>query len=221
MNTMIEKYRKLLVSTKRKGIADLFNHMVQNGFFESPASHRFHGVYPGGLAEHCKSVYDMVAKMQSKMKLDEITGAGQKPLPVSGDNMIIACLLHDLCKMGAYISTGNGKYKYKDQPKGHAELSITRLKGFIELAPVEEMMIRFHMGVYGLNEFYSEKDYGSGEYPLRGDHSQDAGLTKEESKEARYGKSLANAWYHNPIVKVMYFCDEISTLAAKAEEAHP
>ena len=44
-------------------------------------------------------------------------------------------------------------------------------------------------------------------------------MTREESKAARYGKSMANAWYHNPIVKMMYFCDEIATLEEKAKEA--
>ena len=31
----------------------------------------------------------------------------------------------------------------------------------------------------------------------------------------RYGKSMANAWYHNPICKFMYFCDEIETITDK------
>jgi hypothetical protein len=101
------------------------------------------------------------------------------------------------------------------------------------------MMIRFHMGVYGLREFYEpggweakthveyeigsiadfiQDVFGGPEYPLRGDHSKDYGLSKEESKKLRYGKSLRNAWYHNPIVKVMYFCDELATLEEKGKE---
>ena len=82
-------------------------------------------------------------------------------------------------------------------------------------------MIKFHMGVYGLNESYEEGSWASkanAEYPLRSDHSKDEELTKEESQKARYGKSLFNAWYHNPIVKIMYFCDEVATLEEKAKE---
>jgi hypothetical protein len=75
---------------------------------------------------------------------------------------------------------------------------------------IEELMIKYHMGVYGLNEFYAEDDWQTGEYPIRGD--------KSLSKEERRGKSLANAWYHNPICKLMYFCDEIATLEEKAKE---
>jgi len=80
------------------------------------------------------------------------------------------------------------------------------------------MMIRYHMGVYGLNEFYKKDDWQTGEYPLRGDHIACEGLSKEESKAARYGKSMANAWYHNPIVKLLYICDELETLQSKAAE---
>jgi len=120
--------------------------------------------------------------------------------------------------MGAYIGTEK-PYKWnKQQPKGHALLSIERIKKHIELTELEELMIKYHMGVYGLNEFYDEDDWQTGEYPLRGDHTNDKEMSKEESKKARYGKSMANAWYHNPIVKVMYFCDELATLEEKAEK---
>jgi len=90
------------------------------------------------------------------------------------------------------------------------------LPGYM-LLQLEEMMIRFHMGLYGANEF----EQYCGEYSLCGDHSNDKEkMTREEkeaSKAARYGQSLRNAWYHNPIVKVMYFCDELATLEEKAK----
>ena len=82
-------------------------------------------------------------------------------------------------------------------------------------------MIRYHMGIYGLNELYEPDSWefkAGAEYPLRGDHSKDESMSKEESQKARYGKSLRNAWYHNPICKLMYFCDEIATLEEKANE---
>jgi hypothetical protein len=200
----------LLSSTKRDGIEKLIQYLCEEGFFESPASTRYHGVYPGGLAEHSLQVYDLLFGYQNRLQLDKIVSPGQKPLPVSGWNLNIACLLHDVCKIGAYIPTGNGDYKWnKNQPKGHALLSITRIEQYIKLEEIERLMITYHMGVYGLNEFYEEGDYQTGEYPLRGDHSEDTNLSKEESQKARYGKSLANVWFHNPICKMMYFCDEI------------
>lgn len=64
----------------------------------------------------------------------------------------------------------------------------------------------------------SKWDAKNGEYHLRGDHRACHGMSKEESQAFRYGKSYANATFHNPIVKLMYFCDEIATLREKALE---
>jgi hypothetical protein len=216
-----EKIIRLLKSTERKGIDELIAYLKQGGFFESPASTKFHGSYAGGLAKHSLGVYELLAEFAGKFNLGEVTNSGQKPLPIEPATTIIAALLHDVCKMGAYL--GDEKpYKWnKEQPKGHATLSIERIKKHIELTALEEMMIKYHMGVYGLNEFYEEDSWEfktSAEYPLRGDHSEDEKLTKEESQAARYGMSLRNAWYHNPIVRVMYFCDELQMLGEEAEE---
>ena len=211
-----EKIKELLMGTKRKGIESLIKYLEDEGFFEVPASTRYHCCYAGGLAEHSLRDYELLINLNINiLKLDAVTSPSQNPLPIKPDNVIIAALLHDVCKIGAYI--GDEKpYKYnKQQPKGHALLSIERIKKHIELTELEEMIIKYHMGVYGLNEFYSEDDWQSGEYSLRGDHTNDKEMTKEESKKARYGKSMANAWYHNPIVKVMYFCDELATLEEK------
>ena len=208
----------LLGGTDRKGILDLINYLAKKGFFESPASTKFHGCYEGGLAEHSYKVYSYLCEHinQRKMKLDAVTSAGQQPLPIKQENLIIAGLLHDVCKIGAYLGTEN-PYKWnKQQPKGHALLSIKRIEQFIELEEIEKLMIKFHMGPYGTNEFYEKGSWQSGEYPLRGDHSNDKKISREESKKLRYGKSLANAWFHNPVCKIIYFCDEIESLESKA-----
>ena len=200
-----DKIIELLMGTKRNGVASLLEYLEVGGFFESPASTRFHGAYAGGLADHSLRVYVLLIKL-CPINICDAIGSGQNPLPLDCDSLVIVGLLHDVCKMGAYL--GEEKpYKWnKSQPKGHATLSLERIKKHIELTDLEELMIKYHMGVYGLNEF----DEKSGEYPLRGDDSL--------SKEERRGKSLANAWYHNPIVKVMYFCDELATLEEKAQQ---
>jgi hypothetical protein len=223
MNTK-ERITELLLSTQRDGIEKMVEWLVDEGFFESPASTRFHGAYPGGLADHSLAVYELMMEFNERLDVCTSLSPGQKPLPTEEENIIIACLLHDICKAGAYIPTPDGKNPYRwneAQPKGHATLSILRIKHYIDLVPIEELMIRYHMGVYGLNEFYEKGSWKyktSAEYPLRGDHSNDEDMTKEESQKARYGKSLRNAWYHNPIVKVMYFCDELATLEEKAKD---
>ncbi len=206
-----ERIIKLLESTNRNGIDVLVKSLVIEGFFESPASTRFHGCYKGGLAKHSLRVWELLSNKASELKLNIAADSGQKSLPFDDSNIIIAALLHDVCKIGAYI--GDEKpYKYnKANPKGHALLSIERVEKFIELTEIEKMAIKYHMGVYGLNEFYKKDDWQTGEYNLRGDDTK--------TKEERYGNSLANAWYHNPIVKIMYFCDEIATLEEKAAES--
>ena len=213
-----EHIRALLESTHREGVNCLIAYLVQEGFFEAPASTKYHGCFKGGLAKHSLRVYELLAEHCVKLKFNKVVGSGQKQLEILQVNIIIAALLHDVCKIGAYL--GDEKpYKWnRKQPKGHALLSIERIKKHIDLSELEEMMIKYHMGIYGLNEFYGEDGWQTGEYPLRGDHADDEKMTREESKKSRYGKSMANAWYHNPIVKVMYFCDEIATLEEKASE---
>ncbi len=213
-----EHIRALLESTGREGMDALIGHLMTAGFFESPASTKFHGCYKGGLAKHSLRVFELLDDYHARLKLGEVSSPGQRPLKFDRSNIIVVALLHDICKVGAYL--GDKKpYKWnKQQPKGHGRLSIDRINGFITLDEIEILMIRFHMGVYGLNEFYKKGDWQTGEYPLRGDHVACEGLDKEESKTFRYGKSMANAWYHNPICKLMYFCDEIATMEEKASE---
>ena len=207
-----DRITDVLGLTDRKGIDGMIGWLEGKGFFESPASTKYHGCYPGGLADHSWGVYELLSENTAGMDLDAVKSAGQKPLTIEQGTLEIAALLHDVCKVGAYIDKGDGAYKWhKGHPKGHASLSIKIISEFIELSDLETMMIRYHMGVYGLNEFYAEGDWQTGEYALRGDHSKDKGMTKEESQAARYGNSMANAWFHNPIVKVIYFCDELAT----------
>ena len=202
-----ERIIALLLSTKREGMDSLIDYLVKGGFFESPASTRFHGCYEGGLAEHSINLYDTLAT-NYPLSTNDVTGRGQKPLPADASTYVIVALLHDICKIGAYVRTkaDDGWTSNRNKDKGHALLSIARIKEYIELTQLEEMMIKYHMGVYGTVEF----DEKSGEYPLRGDSTK--------SSEERYGQSLANAWYHNPIVKVMYFCDELETLGNKLDK---
>ena len=195
-------------------------YLADEGFFEAPASSRFHGSYEGGLAVHCLRVYELMEASVGSYKLDEKASYGQMPIKLKPENIIIATLLHDVCKIGAYVRTkkDDGWTNNRNKDKGHAKLSIFRIKKYIELEKIEEMMIRFHMGVYGLFEFQDREGDPNGEYPLRGDHSKDEGLNKEESSKKRYGKSLANACFHNPVVKMMSICDELATFEEKAKE---
>lgn len=181
-----------LRSTKRSGISELINYMTEEGFFTSPASMDNHNARKGGLADHSLRVYRLVDEYNKKLRLDRIKEKGQRPLKIKKDTLIIAGLLHDLCKIGKYIGDKKPYKLNRDMPAGHAVLSIERINEYIDLTDLEEMLIKYHTGVYGLEEF----DENTGEYELR-------------------GGQMANAWYHNPIVKVMYFCDEQATFEEK------
>lgn len=181
--TTEHKIIELLNSTQRKGIDALIEYLKSNNFFVLPASHRFHGVKDGGLAEHSLQVYELLAQYNLSLNLK-----------VADESIIISALLHDVCKIGLYKKEFREWTKNRDNDKGHSILSIKRIKQFIELTELEEKMILYHMGIYGLKEF----DEKQGEYTLR-------------------NESMANAWYHFPIVKVMYFCDELATMMEKAE----
>ncbi len=200
------KIVQLLSETNRTGMAELTEALRAGGFFQSPASHKFHGCYRGGLAAHSLRVYELLM-FHSSLKLGEITTPGQKPLPLTVENIAVATLLHDTCKIGAYTGEPGNYARNGKHPKGHALLSLTWIHQFLRLDEIEHMMIRYHMGVYGLHEFHKPGS-SSGEYLLRG--------YPAATSDERYGNSLANAWFHNPICKVMYFCDETATMEEKA-----
>ncbi|MDD5328077.1 MAG: HD domain-containing protein [Phycisphaerae bacterium] len=187
----------LLKGTDRENILKLINYLLTSDFFTSPASTRNHGCYIGGLASHSLAVYRKLSEFNLALALG-----------TNEESLIIAGILHDVCKINAYIRTkaDDGWTYNRDKEEGHAALSIKRIKKYIKLTDLEELMIKYHMGVYGLNEY----DKKTGEYPLRGDETK--------SKEERYGKSLANIWHHQPIVKIMYICDELATLEEKNGE---
>ncbi len=176
----------LLEETEREGMAGMINYLKEHGFFTSPASTRFHGCWRGGLADHSMNVQRLLLQYNQQFQLH-----------VDEHSITIATLLHDLCKIGAYLGSGK-PYKWnRSQPKGHALLSLIRIAHHITLTEVEDKMIQYHMGVYGLKEFDPES--GKGEYTLR-------------------TKGMIHAWHHYPIVKVMYFCDEFATFEEKTKE---
>lgn len=177
-----EEIERLLRATNREGMENLIACMNEKGFFTSPGSTKYHGCYEGGLAAHSLNVYEA---------FDETIQLCSVEVPE--DSIAIACLLHDLCKAGAYIGTAKPYVYSKSHPQGHAVLSIERIKKFIALTPLEENLIRYHMGVYGTREFSAR----SGEYTVL---------------------ELTAVWEKEPAVKLMYFSDELATLVEKAEE---
>jgi len=171
---MKEEVKELLLSTKREGMEKLVGALDKVNFFEMPASTKFHGNYEGGLIEHSLSVYKLFKEMIEKFKLE-----------LKEDSIIICSILHDVCKANQYIRNGKSWGWNASNPKGHAKLSLSRIKQFIKLNDEEEQIIKYHMGFYGISAF-SDK----GEYTLM---------------------EMVNAYNINKLAKLFYFCDDMSS----------
>jgi 23S rRNA maturation-related 3'-5' exoribonuclease YhaM len=134
-----------LQTVKRDGIDSLIDYMMESDYFSAPASTRFHNSFPGGLCLHSLNLMHAFKDVDKKL---------QTPLP--NDSIVICALLHDLCKVNAYIETSNG-YESVKGLKGHATLSLSRIKEHIKLTKEEDDIIRYHMGLFGIF-VYKEHD---------------------------------------------------------------
>ena len=104
---------------------------------------------------------------------------------VKRDSIIIAALLHDICKsdiyrrsvkkkrnvLGQWEDTEGYKLTYKNFPMGHGEKSLViALYSGLELSDDEMLAIRWHMGAWGVNQHSIEdcKNYDIARklYPL-------------------------------------------------------
>ena len=123
-----EKIIKLLRSTKRKGIETLIRFMDESNYFNCWGSFRHHK-YNGGLAEHSLEVYD--AALSNNSNCDK-------------NSIIIASILHDLCKVQYDFPKETGDYF----TKGHGTKSVRIIEDYIglKLTDEERRAIRFHMG---------------------------------------------------------------------------
>ena len=117
----------------------LLLHLSETTFYIDPASTKYHGSYEGGLRDHSYNVMTNLVTLTDKL--------GLKWQDHQSPNII--GIAHDVCKIGSYVSDGNGGYKWNPyQPKGHGEISIQRIKEWIDLTEEEELCIRWHMGPY-------------------------------------------------------------------------
>jgi len=108
-------------------------------------------------------------------------------LRLENSTIILATLLHDLCKMGAYVQNDKGYHWNQNQPKGHGTLSVERIQQFIKLYDIEVAMIKYHMGPWNTVQAAGTD---KGDYPLL---------------------DMVEAWKKWPAVKFVYFADELAT----------
>ena len=157
-----EEFLELLRSTKRDGVEDVITDLENLGFFSAPASAGHHLNVEGGLVLHsinpCKAalaVWEAMKPLEPSLQTE-----------VSRDSLIIASLLHDVCKADIYVrsvkkrrnvlgqweDTEGYKVSYKEFPMGHGEKSVIQLLcSGLDMTDAEMLAIRWHMGAWGIN----------------------------------------------------------------------
>lgn len=157
-----EEFIELLRSTNREGVEDLLEGLENMGFFSAPASANHHLNTEGGLVQHSLNTCKAALMVWEGMTAIEPSLSKE----VERDSVIIASLLHDVCKSDIYSRTvkkkktaigtweDNEGYKvsYKNFPMGHGEKSVILLLcNGIALSDDEMLAIRWHMGAWGIN----------------------------------------------------------------------
>lgn len=123
----------------RDGATELYQHLMDGGFFISPASAKHHLAVRFGLVAHTLNV---VAAAIDLCTTEMFSGCDE-------DTVIRAALLHDICKMGKYKGTQSDGFQYQDNRMlGHGEESVIMAQQYMKLTDKEILCIRWHMGAY-------------------------------------------------------------------------
>lgn len=159
-----DRFEGLLQECGRPGTDRLLAFIRSSDFYTAPASTKYHACYEGGLLEHSLNVYDLLDAKTHEPVWNPIMS------DLKHESIVIAGLLHDLCKTNFYVaeyrnkkvysengtkSDSNGRFDWQSVPSyaiddkipyGHGEKSVMMIEEFIKLEPVERYMIRWHMG---------------------------------------------------------------------------
>ena len=162
MNMSKENFIDILSGTRRPGMASVLEKLEETGFFEAPASTRFHLSNKGGLLEHSLNVYR--AALMVREQVIKARPELEEQLPL--DSVAICTLLHDTCKCDIYkegiLSRKNADGYWEKYvgyqvdynagiPLGHDEKSVILLLSWgLELKPEEMLAIRWHMSAWDM-----------------------------------------------------------------------
>ena len=135
----IEKYKKFMGDILTQ---DVFIETLDKlGFFDAPASIKYHGAYKGGLFDHSLATAEALVELTNKLGL-----TWTRP-----SSPYIVGMLHDLCKCDNYVVDFETD-KYIHNPDlildGHGEKSIIMIQKFMSLEDEEIACIRWHMGAF-------------------------------------------------------------------------
>lgn len=153
---MKNKFDTLLKKTNIKGVEQLIKKLEISGFYHAPAStsKNKHSAKDQGLLEHSLNVYDTAIIMYNLFKNE---------LAYTESDIIIASLLHDVGKAGAF---GENYYTENILKSGkqseskpyevnkiissaqHQDTSIMVISKYIDLTYDQFIAIKYHNGLY-------------------------------------------------------------------------
>lgn len=176
-----QEFEALLRSTGREGIEYVIEDLEKDGFFEAPASSGHHLNIQDGLCQHSLNVCKAGLMIWEGLKTLDPSGVNN----AKRESVIIATLLHDVCKtdiykrtvkkrknkLGQWEDSEGYRVSYKDFPMGHGEKSVIMLLcSGLELHDDEMLAIRWHMGAWGINmnSYEDQRNYDTArqKYPL-------------------------------------------------------
>ena len=161
MENLKQQFQEKLLSTNREGMENVIKHLERLGFFTAPASTKFHLNVQGGLMQHSWNVCNTALMLREQM----IQMKSELAERLSEDSVIIASLLHDVCKSNIYKETilnrknDQGVWEkvpgydvdYSALPLGHGEKSVIMLLALgLKLTRDEMLAIRWHMTAWEL-----------------------------------------------------------------------
>ena len=161
MENLKQQFQEKLLSTKRDGMENVIKHLERLGVFTAPASTKFHLSVKGGLMKHSWNVCKTALMLREQMILMKPELVDKLP----EDSVVIAALLHDVCKSNIYkdaiLNRKNDQgywekvpgyeVDYSSLPLGHGEKSVIMLLTLgLKLTKDEMLAIRWHMTAWEL-----------------------------------------------------------------------
>lgn len=168
--TFIQLCKKYI---QREGLEKVLAYLEHSDFFTAPSSTGFHLNEEGGLCLHSIHVFENACRIYDHIALPYIKeGISPFECEISRENIAIAALFHDICKVKLYHKVEKWKkdsnnkwmsypgYEVKDEfPFGHGEKSCLMLSWYMRLKPEEMLAIRWHMGMFDVAENGSSQRY--------------------------------------------------------------
>ena len=141
-----------------KSIDEVVECLDNTGYFDAPASTKYHGDYIGGLFDHSHVVTSSLLDLTEKLELK-----WERPI-----SPYIVGMFHDLCKCDDYIyDPDEERFKHRDNLilNGHGEKSVIMAQKLLDLTDEEIACIRWHMGAYDDKENWNILGRAIEEYP--------------------------------------------------------